>query len=167
MKVSHAECISTSVYRRARSPPEILFASITVQLIPFACVTLSPSLPFWEPLFCISVSVCFVCFGLFVFLYSTYEWNHRVFIFLRLTYSLSIIPSRSIPLSKMARFHLFSGADSCSIVYIYHIFYFNKIMEVVHFRAKITFCLFKTLLFIYSSSTTSQDKSEAFSATGI
>ena len=44
---------------------------------------------------CIWVCFCFIMFAhLFVFLESTYKWNHTVFFFLWLI-SLSIIPSRS------------------------------------------------------------------------
>ena len=75
------------------------------------------------------VSTCLFLFGLFIyfvfvwfvhlfcfcFMYSTYEWNHVVFIFVWLI-SLSIIPSRSICVPQVARFLLFFMAEKYSIM---------------------------------------------------
>ena len=59
-------------------------------------VSLTPLPSGNHPFFSVFMSLfsfCFVC--LFCFLDSTYKWDHRVFIFVRLI-SISIIPSRSI-----------------------------------------------------------------------
>ena len=61
-----------------------------------------------------SVFIClFTCYAF----YSTYKWNHTVFVFQCLT-PLSKIPSKSIHVVKMARFHsvLWLIVLSCSAV---------------------------------------------------
>ena len=93
--------ISTSRYPIPSLPPKIYFPSVTVQWIPFTHFTLSPT----TTLFSVSTCLFFIWFGLFIyflsvclfisFLYSPYELNHMVFVFIWLI-SLSIIPLRSI-----------------------------------------------------------------------
>ena len=48
-----------------------------------------------------------ICSVFFFLLNSTYKWDSTVFVFLSLSYSLSIMPSRSICVVPMARFHSF------------------------------------------------------------
>ena len=80
---------------------------------------------------CIYMFVLFSSFIVFLFvcfLYSTYEWNHIVFVFLWLI-SLGIYPQGPSMLSQMARLHLFILWLSNIPLYIYmlcHIFFIHS-----------------------------------------
>ena len=75
----------------------------------------------WQPSVCslyLWLCFCFVTFAhLFYFLDSTYKWNHTVFIFLCMTYSFSITPSRSIHVIANGKVSFFLWL--IFIIYIY------------------------------------------------
>ena len=70
----------------------------------------SPTFPplLYHPLCSVSMSLFSFCMFALFFYILTYSWECKVFVFLWLI-SLSIVLSRSIMLSKMARFHSFFG----------------------------------------------------------
>ena len=76
-------------------------------LIPFTYFAHRP--PAQQPPVCslyLWICFCFVC--LFCFLYSTYKWDHVVFVSLSVwLIPLSMIPSRSIHVVAKVRFHSF------------------------------------------------------------
>ena len=69
---------------------------------------------------------CYACLW-FSFLNLTYNWNHTTFVFLCQTISLSVIPSRSIPVVANGKISFFFFmAEYYSIAYLYHIFFIHS-----------------------------------------
>ena len=103
-----------------------------------------PTLHLWQPPICSLYpwawffagggGFCFVLFCLFVFLDSMYKWDDIVFVFLCLTFSLSITPSRIIHAVAKGKIS-FSFGLIVFLVHTYHIFFIHSSLRGIHILA--------------------------------